>query len=166
MSVYMCYRFPPFLPSFFFFFLKNILGVPLVALELLWLWISLVQKPQLLSATSEYLSPAVPGRNCAAPCWWGPKICTFFFWHCALDFSCIYILMSMYIYTYCIIIANKMVGTCKCILANFKLAYCTCMRNFVCFAINQSLILLLGVSYFTYFNINHPMVAEFSANCI
>ena len=91
------FSFFPFFPLFLLFFIFiYYLGVPLVALELLWLWISLVQKPQLLSATSEYLSPAVPGRNCAAPCWWGPKarnscpgFAHFSFGTAHLIFSCI-----------------------------------------------------------------------------
>ena len=45
--------------------------------------------------TGVYISPAVPGRDCAAPCWWGPKawnscpeFAPSFFWRCPLDFSC------------------------------------------------------------------------------
>ena len=48
------------------------------------------------SGTCTYICIAVPGRDCAAPCWWGPKarnscpgFAPFFFWHCTFDFSCI-----------------------------------------------------------------------------
>ena len=49
-----------------------------------------------------YLSPAVSGRDCAGPCWWGkarnnyPGLAPSFFWHCTLDFFMyIYIIITV-----------------------------------------------------------------------
>ena len=47
----------------------------------------------------------MPGRGCAAPCWWGlkthnscPGFALSFLWHCTLDFSCIVYVNSITIH--------------------------------------------------------------------
>ena len=46
--------------NYYFALIIYVLGMSLVALGFLGLWISLVQKPQFLSAPRDYLSPEAP----------------------------------------------------------------------------------------------------------